>query len=414
MIYTIGMRILLTEGSGLTARQVSKQLQHLGHDVGVVSSDPLGIARFSNSVRWWHRVPAFGPDPLGWLDQCLDCYDKGSYDLLFPTQEQVTVLAASQARLTQLGVVTAVPDLGALAQVQDKVSAHATLARLGIAQPSTTIARTREEFLGWSRYPGFAKVPIGTASGGVWPVHNKHDLRIVAGNEAIAEALDDEGVILQEKADGPLAMVQSVWDHGRLVAFHANERVREGARGGASHKRSVDIPQARHYIEVLGEDLCWHGALSVDIICSPTGPLVIDVNPRLVEPANAIRSGTDLVAAMVAVAQARAAMMQPVLGQVGVRTHQLLLAVLGDASDAHPRRAVAAELVSALLHRRDYADSAEECTPLEGDLRAGLPLAVIATAAMAHPPTWRWFAGSSVASYALTPTSWKIIKDTSK
>jgi hypothetical protein len=34
-------------------------------------------------------------------------------------------------------------------------------------------------------------------------------------------------------------MVQSVFDQGELVAFHTNARVREGASGGASHKRSL-------------------------------------------------------------------------------------------------------------------------------------------------------------------------------
>jgi predicted ATP-grasp superfamily ATP-dependent carboligase len=36
-------------------------------------------------------------------------------------------------------------------------------------------------------------------------------------------------------------------------------------------------------------------ALSLDLIVTDEGPLVIDVNPRLVEPMNALLAGVDLV-----------------------------------------------------------------------------------------------------------------------
>jgi hypothetical protein len=64
---------------------------------------------------------------------------------------------------------------------------------------------------------------------------------------------------------------QSVFDHGSLIAFHANERTVEGAGGGASHKRSTSVPEVRHFFEVLGSDLRWHGAPSADVILDNGG-----------------------------------------------------------------------------------------------------------------------------------------------
>jgi hypothetical protein len=93
-------------------------------------------------------------------------------------------------------------------------------------------------------------------------------------------------------------MCQSAFDQGSLVAFHANERIAEGASRGASHKRGISLPDVRHFFEVLGSDLQWHGALSADVVLSEDGPLFIDINPRLVEPQNAYLSGVDLVGAM--------------------------------------------------------------------------------------------------------------------
>jgi hypothetical protein len=65
------MRILLTEGSGLTSRQVAGRLGALGHEVEILSSAALCLTRFTRHVRAVHAVPRFGLDPFGWLDVAL-------------------------------------------------------------------------------------------------------------------------------------------------------------------------------------------------------------------------------------------------------------------------------------------------------------------------------------------------------
>jgi hypothetical protein len=67
--------------------------------------------------------------------------------------------------------------------------------------------------------------------------------------------------------------------------------VREGAGGGASHKRGVLLPAVREHLLALGRYLRRHGALSADAILTGQGPQYIDVNPRPVEPVNALRAG---------------------------------------------------------------------------------------------------------------------------
>ena len=106
--------------------------------------------------------PPDGADPLTWLDAALDVYRSGRFDVLFPTQEQVAVLSWAKSRLGKAGVATAVPSFAALVAVQDKISASATLRRLGIPQPPSAVGVD-----GWARFPAFVKDPIGTASGGV-------------------------------------------------------------------------------------------------------------------------------------------------------------------------------------------------------------------------------------------------------
>jgi hypothetical protein len=459
------MKVLLSDGSGLTARQVAGRLSASGHHVEVLSPDRLCLCRFTRHVRRVHVVPSYGADPLGWLDATLAVYRHGGFDLLFPTQEQVAVLSHSAGRLAGAGIRTAVPSFEALRAVQDKVSASATLRALGIPQPATAFVASADDLRAWRSLPVFIKTPIGTATSGVRLVDSVAALRscadeleaagvfagttaaaggvvaggAVAGGASAGGAVDGGaggsvavdgggsgsaaaptgaadgpalGVIAQEPVAGPLVMVQAVFAHGELVAAHANLRVREGNRGGASHKRSLDQPAVVvGHLESLGRALRWHGGLSADAVLTDAGPEFIDINPRLVEPGNAWRSGVDLVGAMVDVARGGAPEAQP-LGRPGVATHQLLLAALGAGARDRTRRAAAAEIWAALTHAGPYRGSAEELTPVRGDPRAALPVIAATAMMLVCPAAGRRLAAGSVADYALTPAGWDTLLST--
>jgi biotin carboxylase len=400
------VKILLSDGSGVTARQVAGRLAESGHHVEVLSPDRLCLCRFTRHVRRVHRVPSYGADPLGWLEAALAVYRTGRFDMLFPTQEQAAVLSHAAARLEAGGIRTAVPPFEALRAVQDKVSAAAALGALGIPQPPTAFLGSAAALREWRSFPVYVKTPIGTATTGVRRIDSAAALRSAADELEGAAAFGSGGVIAQEPAQGPLVMAQSVFARGEMVAAHANLRVREGARGGASHKRSLDEPAVvlRH-LQSLGRSLRWHGGLSADFILTGAGPVVIDVNPRLVEPGNAWRSGVDLTGALINVACGGAPDAQPP-GHPGVATHQLLVAIIGAGADGRGRRGLMAEMFSALAHTGPYRGSAEELTPVRGDPKAALPVLMAALAVLIRPALWRWFASGSVAAYALTPAGW--------
>jgi biotin carboxylase len=366
------------------------------------------LSRFTNSTRAWHRVPAFGSDPFGWLEAAVTTYRDHRYDLLFPTQEQVTVLAACQEQIRRDGVTTIVPQFEALAAVQDKVAASATLERLGLPQPPTYVLANRDAVDRFDEFPAFVKSPIGTACSGVGLTRSRAELNELIAEWDLLDAFALGGLVAQRPAEGPLAEVQSVFDHGELVGFHLNIRTREGARGGASHKRSILSPATRDAIEGLGHQLSWHGALSADVILTAAGPQIIDINPRLVEPNNAWFAGVDLVELMVMLGKGeRPPATAP--GREAVATHQLLLAILGAAQHGRGRHGILAELVCAITRRGWYRASREELTPLRGDLMAALPLVAATAATLARPSAWTWFSSGSVSNYAISPRGWRAI-----
>jgi hypothetical protein len=377
------MLVLLSDGSGLASRQCATLLAQAGHRVEALSADPLCLCRMTRTVRRVHKVPPVGEDPFGWLDAALSVAAARCADVLLPVQEQVAVMSAAKYRIEAAGLATAVPDFGALARVQDKVSAYQTLAGLGLPQPRSAVVTSAAEM---TRFPVFVKLPIGTASAGVRYVTDRTEL----------DGLDmSGGVLVQEPVDGRLVMVQSVFAHGSLLAFHACERVREGPSGSASNKRGVARPEVREHLAALGAALNWHGALSADVIDGQ----FIDINPRLVEPVNAFRSGVDLVGALLSLSAADAPRVPD------VRTHQLLMAILGAAQHGR-RRDVLRELAQAASRTGDYRHSSEELTPFLSP-----PVLAVATATLVKPSAWRFFAGGAASAYSLSPGAWQQLCD---
>jgi predicted ATP-grasp superfamily ATP-dependent carboligase len=396
---------MLTDGAGLTSRQVATRLDQLGHDVSAAVSDPMCLARFTRHVRTLHRVPDFGQAPLVWFDHVLDAAVRARIHVIFPTQEQVTVLSHQLPRLLAAGLATAVPPFASLVQVQDKLSALRTLDMLDVPQPRTVVVQDPSATAGWTSFPAYVKTPVGTGSTGVRRVTDPAGLADAVRDFIAAGARADGGVLVQESLTGTFVMAQCVFDTGSLVAFHANERVREGANGSASAKASMEVPGLRADLARLGRVLEWHGALSVDAIVADTRAHVIDVNPRLVEPGNALASGTDMAGSLLAVAMGTPAVAAPP-SPAGVHTHQFLMALLGAAQRTGRRRCVLAEIGRRLGRRGVYAHSTEELLPWSGDRRTVILPMAAALATLIRPSMWRVFTDGAVSRYALTASGW--------
>jgi predicted ATP-grasp superfamily ATP-dependent carboligase len=400
------MRVLLSDGSGMTSRQAATHLAHAGHDVEILSADCLSLNRFTRHVRRIHRVPPYASDPFAWLEAALSILRCQQFDALLPTHEQVAVLSREVKRVVATGVRVAVPAFSSLRRLQDKVAAYATLDELDLPQPETRVLHSRGA-LSRSRTPIYIKTAIGTASAGVYYAKDRLSLERVT--HQLTERQLADGVLAQEPLRGRLVMAQAVFCQGELVGWHANLRLREGVRGGAAAKRGIRLPDARAHLTRLGKALAWHGALSADVILTAKGPRYIDVNPRLVEPGNAWHAGVDLTGALltVTVGEDPKAQRVPASGTV---TRQLLVALLGAAQRANSRRAVFSEALAAIRQRGVYRASVEELTPIRGDWRAGVPIAAVGLALTARPSTWQFFVANAAERSALTPQAWESIR----
>lgn len=212
----------------------------------------------------------------------------------------------------------------------------------------------------------------------------------------------------QEPADGPLAMVQSVFDHGRLVGFRQPPGAGGVRHGGASRKRSVSSPAARGLIERLGHDLAWRGALSADVIL--TGAEA-DLHrhqppPRRAEQHVVRRRGPRRCDGR---AVRGTSTRRRCLGATALRRTSSCSRCSAPPRTARGAAASRASSPEAITHTGSYCGSREELTPLPGDLMAAVPGALAGLVTLARPSAWTWFSSGSVANYALSPQGWRTI-----
>ena len=233
------IRVLMSEGSSLSARESLTGLGRAGFHVEVVDANPLCLARFSRFCRRLHPAPRFGLDPGGYLERVAALLAGGRFDVLYPAHEQAFLFARFRERLSPLAGLAA-PDFEAFARLQSKVSFAALLDELALPAPATEIVRSEDALRRAAASPPvYVKAAFGTATQGVFLVHSPGQLARAV--EALRPTLE-EGVVVQAVAKGRLARMLGVFDDGRLVGFHANRQVEAGVGGGDLVKRSIAAP----------------------------------------------------------------------------------------------------------------------------------------------------------------------------
>jgi carbamoylphosphate synthase large subunit len=291
------IRILLSEGSSLSARQTITALGKSGYLLDVCDPNPLCISRFSRFIRHHYRCPAVGTDPLGYLAFVLHHLTQERYDVLLPVHEQAFLFAKVQDRLP-IGVGVALAPFDAFLQVQGKVAFARLMEQLCLPQPPTRIVRSRAELEVASHFPCYLKTDYSTAGRGVWRVTDREE------RDRVVFALQQQGLldgtrelVVQEEMSGVLCQAQAVFAHGSLLAVHCTRTRGVSMGGGHAARMGVDHSSVRDHLAILGQALRWHGPLTLDYLFNEgTGdPTYIECNPRLVEPMNATLSSIAVV-----------------------------------------------------------------------------------------------------------------------
>ncbi len=391
-----GLRVLLTEGSSLTSREVVTCLGPGGYDLEVLDPDPMCLVRFSRWVRRVHRCPHAGADPLGYIQTLGRVVAERGIDVVLPTHEQAWLLASAGPLLAP-GVRVAVADAAAFERVQSKLEFARMLDELGLPQPAWRTVAGVDDLTNMP-YPYWLKAAFSTAGQGVREVVDER-----SRGAALETLLGEVPVMAQRPAPGRYAQVQGLFDRGRLVGTHTSEQRGVGMGGSAAARLSVDHVAPRRHIAVLGEALAWHGGLTLDYFHVDGAPRYIECNPRTVEPANAAASGLNIPELQVRLTLGEELRSPPAVGRAGVRTHGTIALLLGSAGRGGSRRSLLAQMRDAMFHRGLCANSSEQLTPVVRDPPSLAPAAFVAARLLLSPGEAANMAGQAVAAYSIGP-----------
>jgi hypothetical protein len=408
------VRVLLTEGSSTSAREAITALALAGHAVSFCDPEPVCLGRFSRLVAGRYQCPPLGTDPQGYRRFVRDLVATGRFDVLLPIHEQGYLFARIADEIAPHAAL-ALPSFESYARLQGKAGFSRLLTELGLPQPRTDLIEDHRQLAGLARYPFVLKTDLGTASRGTWLIRDPAaQARAVA---EIGKAGPPGGPILvQEWVERPLEQVQSVFRHGRLVAFHATRRLIEGAGGGAALKESVRRPRIAADLARIGGHLAWHGALSLDYLADPDGvdPLYIDANPRLVEPMAAYLAGLNLADLVVRISLAHASLdlsgTDVLETPPGLRSRLALQALLGAALRTPSRRAVLRTARDLLRRRGDFVGAEEELSPARLDPPSVVPVVGAALALLVRPERADALARRNWGRHLLTPHAARLIR----
>jgi len=390
------MRVLLTDGSSLTAREVVTCLGPLGHHLEVLDPDRLCLARFSRWVRKVHRCPHAGADPLAYINALGEVVGERGIDVVLPTHEQAWLLASAGGLLAP-HVRVAVASAAAFDRVQSKVEFARLLDELGLPQPTWRVVESASDLADLA-FPYWLKAAFSTAGQGVRQVVDARS------RDAALDALSGEHPMMaQQPAGGQYGQVQGLFDRGRLIAAHTSVQRAVGMGGSAAARLGVDHSRPREHIAVLGEALQWHGGLTLDYLHEDSSPRYIECNPRTVEPANAAASGVNIPELQVRVTLGEELPPKPRPEPAGVRTHGTIALLMGGASRGESRRSLLREMRDAIVHRGLYASSVEQLTPLLRDPPSLAPAMFVAARLLLSPRGATSIAEQAVASYSIGP-----------
>ncbi len=396
------LRILLPEGSSLSARQALTALGPLGYMIDVCDADEFCICRFSCFTHKYSKTPVINENPLDYMKVIKKIVQETPYDVLIPNHENAYLFAKAYDELSQF-VRIPLAKFQSFERVQSKAEFMRLLDELKLPHPATAYVRSVDDLCSHTQFPSYIKAAFGTAGNGTWRVSCSSELHnVVQKLEDQCVFRDNGEVIVQAVAPGTLCVAQSVFDNGNLLNVHSYEQKKAGIGGSASARVSVHHPMVKNDLARIGEKLHWHGSLMVDYLYDPLQNSVsyIEANPRPGETMNATLSGINFVRMLVDLALGKKQI--PVEAQkYGVATHSALAVLLGKADQTSSRLAILKEIWKITFKVGEYRESREDLTPILEDWPSLIPLLVVLITLLIQPRRVHQLSAKAIQRYSL-------------
>ena len=280
------MKILVTSARAPHALAVIRSMGERGHEVVAGDSTRLAMGAYSKFVtrRFWY--PSVTERPAAFLAALEAELQRERYDLLFPTFEEIFLIARQRERFAALTNLI-VPSYAELMAVHNKGSLARLCREHQIPTPDTIHPQSLtelEQLAPGLRYPVAIKLVEGNNSTGLSYADDAATLlaryrKLVSFFKLEAPYLP----LVQRKVDGEMIYTLFLADHGEIVGqlIYRPLRMFPESGGTAFHREAIRHPAAEEASAKFIRALNWHGFIGFDFIVDEVGqPQLIDVNPR--------------------------------------------------------------------------------------------------------------------------------------
>jgi glutathione synthase/RimK-type ligase-like ATP-grasp enzyme len=305
-----------------------RKLASRGHEVYASDSYDVAPGSHSRYLAGHFVTAAPSSDTEAFIGDVEHIVRENEIELVLPAFEEAFYLATRHAELSALTTLFTAP-FATLARLHDKGLFTELAERLGLPTPKTVVARSDEELRqaieGFPSY--FARAAF--SRGGVSLLTNTGPL---AGRMEASACHPSESSpwLVQEFVEGPMNCTYSTLHGGRVTAHCAYRAPRQWQHSTGIQFLSVDGEPSLKVAERLGAELDYTGQMSLDFVESPSGPMLIECNPRATDGV-LLMSAEDLERGLLEPA-APLTMVEP------GRETKLSLAVVGQLFSESPRK----------------------------------------------------------------------------
>ena len=373
------MKILIPSCRSPHALAAIRSFAAKGFEVTAADCTRLSPGLYSRGASRRFLYPSATEKPAEFADAMVAELDRGKYDLLFPTFEEIFLFSRIRDRIPA-SVKHLVPEYGRMMAVHNKASLAGLCAKHEIPTPGTWSPQSREEcerLASEVEYPVVIKLTEGNNSTGLTYADNAAELIAKWTKLTDFFGLQPGGMpLIQKKVPGPLIYSLFLADHGEVVGALIYKPIRmfPDSGGTAFYRESIRHPAAEEFSREFIKALDWHGFIGFDFIDDPQTrvPLLIDVNPRPNPAYNlGLASGVDFTQMFVDMALGRKPAANPA-PKPGVRTKFLFSEMIWFAFQFAPGRGYFKRVKDAMtvFQKREFNPDYY----LAGDLKPSLVL----------------------------------------
>jgi carbamoyl-phosphate synthase large subunit len=201
--------------------------------------------------------------------------------VMIPTvDEEVSVLSTEKQTFANEGISVPIPNFEAVKIARDKY-ASSLFENVGVRAPKTVLITSESDVsraLQEVGLPCVIKRRFGRGGRGFALIDSMEDATYWINKSKAHQ------VILQEKIDGHLLLVQGISKEGRMLTSIVHKRLETKSEGSGTAISAVTIEDknAIDNLAILLRKLRWTGAIGVEFLQTKNNQLfMIDVNPRI-------------------------------------------------------------------------------------------------------------------------------------